>query len=92
MTVFCSSYQMMSQEFSKIQDNFFTVIFTYCINFRIVGEVLLLKSKRAEFWVNGLIPRFLYRQGILYESIGIDLAMHGIIEKIHRVLIFIYIF
>lgn len=83
---------MMSQEFSKNQDNFFTVIFTYCINFRIVGEVLLLKSKRAEFWVNGLIPQFLYRQGILYESIGIDLAMHGIIEKIHRVLIFIYIF
>lgn len=82
----------MSQEFSKNRDNFFTVIFTYCINFRIVGEVLLLKSKRAEFWVNGLIPQFLCRQGILYESIGIDLAMHGIIEKIHRVLIFIYIF
>ena len=43
---------MMSQKFSKNQDNFFIVIFIYYINYRIVGEVVLLKSKRDKFWIN----------------------------------------
>ena len=78
MTVFCYLYQMMSQKFSKNQDNFFKAIFIYCINCRIVGEVVLLKSKRAGFWANGqftprsayilLIPQVLYRQVIFYRK------------------------
>ena len=78
MTVFCYLDQMMSQKFSKNQDNFCKAIFIYCINCRIVGKVVLLKSKRAGFWANGqftprsayilLIPQVLYRQVIFYRK------------------------
>ena len=78
MTVFCYSYQMMSPKFSRNRDDFFTAIFIYCINCRIVGVVVLLKSKRDGFWTNGqfapisayilIIPQFLYRQVIFYPK------------------------
>lgn len=50
----------------KILDSFFMVTLIYCINCRLVVEAVFLKSQRAEFWVNGLIPQFFYRQGIFY--------------------------
>ena len=47
------SDRFVSQKFSKNQNNFFTAIFIYGIDCRIVGEVVLLKSKRDGFWTNG---------------------------------------
>lgn len=57
---FCHSYQMMPQNFSKNQDNFFTTIFIYRICRR-VGEVVLLKSKRDEFWTNSQFSPIVYQ-------------------------------
>ena len=80
---------MISQKIPRYQDNFFTAIFIYSINYRIVGEVVL-KSKRDGFWTNGsfapisayilIILQFLYRQVILIESRGIDLDMNEVIK------------
>ena len=99
MTVFCYSYQMISQKFSKNQDNFLTAIFIYSINYRIVGEVVLLKSKRDGFLTNGsfapisayilVILQFLYRKVISIKSRGIDLDMNEVIKKINLVLLFL---
>lgn len=45
---------MVLQNFLKNWDNFFILIFIYCINYKIIEKVVLLKFKSDEFWINGL--------------------------------------
>ncbi len=64
-----------------------------CINCRIVGEVVLLKSKRDGFWTNGqftpisayflIIPQFLHiNKWFIIERRGIDLDMNEVINGV----------
>lgn len=50
---------MVLQNFLKNWDNFFILIFIYCINYKIIEKVVLLKFKSDEFWINDLFALLL---------------------------------